>query len=145
MIDSALGDIHPQDVLPRGHSLKPRTHITIQQFTSDDESMLATGFRVTELMTIKNFFRMDEAQDIVGFIRIHNYCFTSEEILLFVLWKLKSGNTNAQLCDAYFGGDERKWSFAMQWFINSIYSLVSRGTETPGSFQRSKGFLYYLT
>jgi hypothetical protein len=45
MIDSALGDIHPLDVLPRGHSLEPRTHMTIQQFTSDDGSMLATGFR----------------------------------------------------------------------------------------------------
>jgi hypothetical protein len=73
MIDSAHGDIHPQNVLPRGHSLKPRNHMSIQQFTSDDECLLATGFRVTELTTIKNFFRMEEAQDIDGFIRIQNY------------------------------------------------------------------------
>ena len=37
------------------------------------------------------------------------YLFHPEELFLFSLAKIKTGKTNEQLCDDYFGGDYSRW------------------------------------
>jgi hypothetical protein len=116
--DSRIADITPGEELGRGHNLKPRFFCMINDFDSDDEAITATNFDKDHLYMLHEFFQLEDEEGLDGFIRIQNYVFIGEEILLFILRKLKTGWTNAELCYAYFGGDDRKWSHAQTWFIN---------------------------
>jgi hypothetical protein len=80
--DSDLADIQPGDELPRGHSLFPRRHPSIMDYNSDDQAMLATHFRIGELMILKDFFQLGQVQQLDGFIRIKGYKFTGELIII---------------------------------------------------------------
>jgi hypothetical protein len=76
--DSDLADIQPGDELPRGHSLFPKRHPSIMGYNSDDQAMLATNFRIGELMILKDFFQLGQVQQLDGFIRINDYKFTGK-------------------------------------------------------------------
>ena len=123
--DSDLVDIEPEDELPRGHCQYRRNHPRIADYTSDDQAMMETNFRLRELTILLHFFQLEQAADMDGFIRIDDYKFTADEILLFVLTKLKSGNSNTKNCASeIFGGDARHWSPALRWFYNRVQPMI---------------------
>jgi hypothetical protein len=125
-LDYDLADIQPEDELPRGHSLHPRRHPSIlESFTCDDQALRATNFSIAELVFLRNFFDLNGPAWADGFLRIANYRFTADEILLFVLIQYKSGSTNTKMCDdVMFGGDSRKWTPAKQWFFARIGPMI---------------------
>ena len=45
------------------------------------------------------------------------YVIDPEELFLFTLTKVKTGKTNEQVCDDYFGGDYTHWEIGYRWFI----------------------------
>jgi len=121
LIDQDIADIHPADELPRGHACAPINPFSLADFhESDDECMKATNFRLSEVISLLQFFGLEQMQGNDGFIRVEEFeghRFTGQEILLFVLKKLKSGATYDDLCSGWFGGDGRRWSLAVNWFI----------------------------
>lgn len=87
-MESALGDIAAVEELPRGHANIPRRHPLIREvFTSDDQALLKTNFRIHEIESIMRFLQMEEETEEDGYIRFERYPFKAQEIILFVLIK----------------------------------------------------------
>jgi hypothetical protein len=124
MYVSTIVDIEPHEEIPRGVSYGPRVHCSIDDFRSDDDARMKTNFTPAELRQLLRFFRLNQAARADGFIRIKGYRFRPEEILIFVLRKLKNATSNSSLCGDVFGGDPRKWSHAMKWFYSRADLLI---------------------
>ena len=129
--DSALVDIEPEDELTRAHSCKPRINCALDNYSASQVKQ-DTNFLPSEIRTLINFFDLPIDEDIEiesGEGTGHFYHFTSEELLLFVLKKLKSGASNTDMVRGDFGGDARKWSQAMSWFLNRADAMIQNHTS----------------
>jgi len=135
--ESEVADIDPEDELPRGHALRPRIQKTLQDYT-DVELLGKTNFARQEIQTLIRFFDLPQRCYPDGFIRIESgtntgnyYIFGPDEILIFVLIKVKSGHTNIDIVDEYFGGDHRKWSIMFHWFLEYSAPYIQSVLEFP--------------
>jgi len=128
--ESEHGDLDPEDELPRGHALNNRIRKNLNDYT-DHTLWSKTNFLCHEIELLIRFFRLRELCYPDGFIRIESgnntnmyYMFLPDEIMLFVLIKMKSADTNIEIVDNNFGGDHRKWSIAFHWFLEYSTPIV---------------------
>lgn len=118
-------DIEEGEEPTRGQGLKPRIHLSFVDFDGADDTKDETNITVPELTLLINFFQLNQAADVDGFIRIEGYVFRPQEILLFACSKLKHGLPNTKICKYVFGGDARKWTYALRWFYLRADGLIT--------------------
>jgi len=126
--DSRIGDIFVE--LRRGHSCRPRHHVIVGDYTPDQIRGFTTFFP-WEIEVITDFLGLYDLEDEDGFIRIESGVgtnkfdkFKAEEIMIFVLKKMKLGASNTDLVDGDFGGDARKWSILLSWFFERADPII---------------------
>ena len=117
-LDHLLYDI-PEEEYRYHRTQRPRQHLRLASFPDDRTAIKLTSFSNSELRRLYNCFGIAQHCLVNGstHIRMHTghydptngtpkcYLYHPEELFLFTLAKIKTGKTNEQLCDNYFGGD----------------------------------------
>ena len=109
---------------------RPRQHLRIGSIPDDMTATKMTAYNVSQLRRLYAMFVLDEycAAHHETEIRIATgavtpagvrkcYVFHPEELFLYVLTRIKTGKTDEQLCDDYFGGDYSRWCLGYRWLI----------------------------
>ena len=119
--EAELGDISPDDDeadhlygLPRNRSIAAM---------SDYDARRYTRFSKEELARILFMFHLGGGDIRIRCSRTQNWCylFTREEVFLYGMAKLATGDYADKLCMDIFGGSPRRWSGAYKWFLFFIY------------------------
>eukprot|EP00984_Skeletonema_dohrnii_P001828 scaffold604_cov111-Skeletonema_dohrnii-CCMP3373.AAC.9 len=141
-LDSDLYDIPLQEYL-QNREFRPRQHLRIDNIESDLHARKMTRFNLHQLRRIYDCFGLDDycRSMNIDFIRVYTghdnqrgvpccYRFHPEELFLYSLTKIATGNTSDDNVDHYFGGAYSRWclGFPCSW-IFSINSYVKMSSE----------------
>ncbi|KAL7526186.1 hypothetical protein ACHAXR_002464 [Thalassiosira sp. AJA248-18] len=108
---------------------RPRQHLRIDGIANDMTAIKMTCFNTEQLRRLYHHFGLreflfahNETDILVGTGHWRNgaencYRFDPEELFLFTLTKCKTGNTNEQIIDMFFGGDYARWSYGYRWLL----------------------------
>ena len=90
---------------------------------SDYNARRYTRFLKDELHRIYRLFNIGNDLIRIPCARTQNnhYLFTGEEIFLFGMAKLATGDYTDRLCCDLFGGSPRRWCGAYKWFLYHLY------------------------
>ena len=125
-LDSQIADIDPEDEFPKGHACRPRRHPNLENYGSSVDICNDTNFRPKEIRTIMEFLQIPDVYRIdVEPEGGKSYIFEKEEVMLFLLRKIKTGHEIVELVKSdKFGGDARKWSLLKNKFLQDIEPLI---------------------
>jgi len=133
--DYILHDIPPEE--EGALFVPPRRNIRFETW-SDQECYDKTNFGKEQLRRIYNCFGLHTiAHQGDGFIKVPtgyvnqyglpcNYNFEPEELFLYFMMRMKTGNDHTQMCYT-FGGSPKRWSFAWRWilfYLDAKYSNI---------------------
>ena len=90
---------------------------------SDYVARRYTRFSKEELVQILFLFQLGGGDIRIRCSRTQNRCylFTREEVFLYGMNKLATGDYTDKLCMDVFGGSPRRWSGAYKWFLFFVY------------------------
>jgi len=125
-LDYFLYDILPEE--EAGIFVQPRRNIRFESW--DEYTCYAkTNFRKDQLLRIYRCFGLQNIAALndghiripTGFTNQHGvpcvYNFHPEELFLYFMTRMKTGNDHTQMCDDIFGGSEKRWSLAWRWML----------------------------
>ena len=120
-IETQLCDITPLDDAAN-HDYGPKRNRIIAQM-DDYTCRRYTRFSKQELQRIFHMFNIGYRDIKIKCSSTQNnsYTFTSEEIFLFSLAKIATGDSTDKLCCDLFGGSPRRWSGAYKWFLYYVH------------------------
>ena len=140
-VDRYLFDI-PEVELHYPKISLPRQHLRLNTLRDDRTAHRMTGFTVSQLRRLYDKFGVHDFCLVNGdvVLRVHTghyapngtpkcYIFNPEELFLFALTKIRTGKTNLQLVDEFFGGSVYRWSSGYRWII---YYLDDRYKNVVG-------------
>ena len=113
---------------------------------SEDDCLKLTSFEKPELQRIYNCFRghgLFEDNIYLPTAPGHFYNFTGEEIFLFGMTKVRTGETTSDLCYDYFGGSPRRWTDRYKYFLYSLDQRYSRVLGLEGLQRWVPWFPYF--
>ncbi len=126
--DALFADIAPEDMFARAHACSPIVHLRIADFSAS-VLKLDTNFTPGEIELLLGFLQLQPNISIESGIGTNKfYNFTREELILFVLIKLKTGNPNTEMVKRGFGGDARRWSIALRFFWTYVDERIQHHT-----------------
>jgi len=115
-LESEIGDLQPIDFLPAQHH--PAKWNRIECFRDDADCINSTRFTKAQLYQLIDLFGLDEL------IRVpcgrFSYCFHREEMICYMLIKMRSGSTHAFMDDKLTGGDQTRWTYGYRWIVNYL-------------------------
>jgi hypothetical protein len=120
-IESAIMDVRRIDEIAPVIRTAPRFR-RIANFGDDNQAKCWTNFTKSELVFMNENFDLDEdvfTQAGKQNEDAHYYKFHREELLIFVLVKMKDGASNSQMADKILGGDSRRWSSGYKYIRGS--------------------------
>jgi hypothetical protein len=116
IIDSKLLDVH-NDEDNSGFNM-PLVGITLDSFENDDECESKTRFTRAAITTII------EALQQPATVKLHYtptstryYKFKLESLVIYMLRKMSTARTHADLCDSEFGGSSARWAIGYKWIL----------------------------
>mmetsp|Transcript_21584 Transcript_21584/g.33391 ORF Transcript_21584/g.33391 Transcript_21584/m.33391 type:complete len:504 (+) Transcript_21584:121-1632(+) len=123
-LDYILHDIPPEE----HQAAQPSRNIRFNSW-DDHTCYIKTTFDKNKLLRIYRCFVLEDiAAQNNGYIRIPTgylnqrgvpcvYNFHPEELFLYFMTRMKTGNDHTQMCDDIFGGSEKRWSLAWRWIL----------------------------
>jgi hypothetical protein len=128
-----MADIPIDEILTEAFH-RPRRFTRIDSFISDDEAKCLTNFNKSELTTLIGHFNLPPEIHVPVPGGMFRYKFHREEIVIYMLVKMKSGSTHTFMSDAVTQGDSRRWSYGYKWIVKYIddryFDLIGpRGME----------------
>ena len=119
----------------------PRIYLRLHTIRDDRTACKMTSFKVTELHQLFDLFGLRQyllAQNAdqlrIGTNTFRNgrencYLFDPEELFLYSLTRIRTGMTQEQIIDFYFGGDYNRWTYGHRWFMfyldHRYHSIIS--------------------
>ena len=107
----------------------PRINLRLHTIRDDRTAFKMTSFKVPELHQLYDLFGLRQyllAQNAdqirVGTNTFRNgrencYLIDPEELFLYSLTRIRTGMTQEQIIDFYFGGDYARWTHGYRWFM----------------------------
>ena len=129
-LDYVLHDIPPEEE-EATIIYKPRQNVVFESW-SDWDCYHYTNFHKEQLARIFSCFGLLTMVDPLtgkvkvptGFYNQHGvaccYNFNPEELFLYVMTRMKTGNDHTQMCGDIFGGSPRRWSIAWRWVMKYL-------------------------
>lgn len=128
--DYFLHDIPPEEEAEV--ALPPRQNIRFDSW-SDQDCYDKTSFTKVHLQRIYDCFALEAIANQPGnngFIKVPTgflnnngvpccYNFHPEELFLYFMMRMRSGNDHTQMCHV-FGGSVKRWSYAWKWIIHYL-------------------------
>ena len=126
---------------------------------SDEECYQFTGFTQDQLYDIYDLFGLEEvaeAEPHIGYIAIHSHgnhhhLFPPQELFLFFMTRMRTGDSKKKLCSTLFGGHATRFSPAINWIMKylddryertiSHWKLEDYVDEFPEFFEKISGFM----
>lgn len=131
ILDAILCDI-PDNEDRTVHWGPPR-HRRIADFDTDDNARSLTRFTKTQLYDILHLLALPHFVAVRrGRVGLRVYNFHREELLIFLLTKIVTGEANVHLCQMYFGGPADRWSYGYPWFLRYVDNRFYRVHTTQG-------------
>ena len=126
----------PQNGWPaRFYSTFSREFFQIEDW-SNEECYKFTGFTQDKLYEIYGHFGLEEvaeAEPHIGYIAICSnsnndkyHLFPPEEIFLFFMTRMRTGDDRVKLCTNIFGGHATRWSPALNWMMKYLDDRYER-------------------
>jgi hypothetical protein len=101
---------------PDGDRFPPIRYTTIDEL-SDSDALAFTGFNKSQLRRLYIAWRMEDCYRVP-----RRYTFTGEEILIYFLFFLRKGHTYTDMSRFVFGGDPRRFSYAIRVAVDYLYN-----------------------
>ena len=119
--EAELGDI-PPDNDETDHDYGLPRNWTIMAL-SDYDARRYTRFSKEELLRIYGLFGMEDENIRIRYSRSQSRCylFRKEEVFLYGMAKLDTGDYADKLCMNIFGGSPRRWCGAYKWFLYYVH------------------------
>jgi DDE superfamily endonuclease len=119
-LDSELMDV-PIDEEVEEVTRAPEKWRRIDEFRTDDQARAFTNFTRGELRRLNNLIGLTERVRVKIGRTGSNYCvFHREQLLLYVLIRMKGGHPKTVMAETITGGDARKWSYGYRFMVRFI-------------------------
>lgn len=92
----------------------------IEEFHNDDKAYNATNFTINQLYELVCLFGLDDNIKVDGVVPTWNYNFHGEELLVFLLIKMKHGLTTSVMCDHIVFGCSTRWSYGYRFIVSYL-------------------------
>jgi hypothetical protein len=149
----------PAEVIANRTTLRLlRQYIRIEDW-SDEECYQFTSFTQDQLYEIYGQFGLEEvaeAEPHIGYIAIHSHgnhhhLFPPQELFLFFMTRMHTGDNKKKLCLTLFGGHASPWSRAINWIMKYLDDRYERTIshrkledyvdDFPEFFNKISGFM----
>ena len=127
-VDANIGDMTVQEEQEEPF-YSPERFRRITDFTTDMQAKQQTNFTKNELRMLLHLFDLPRHGSTVRIQRADGEydTFHQEELLIFTLIKLKSGESNASVVDNRVGGrSEARWGRGYKWLIHHLATKYNR-------------------
>ena len=125
------GELYDIPLLEYLHTreFRPRQHLRIGALRDDMTARKMTRFSVDQLYRLYDLFGLRQYCLAHGEVDIrlstghqrngseNCYRYDPEELFLFTLTKIATGQTNESIIDTWFGGDYARWGLGYRWFV----------------------------
>jgi hypothetical protein len=116
LVDHYLMDVLPETVTNAGF-LKPLEEITLYHYDNDDECQSKTRLKKD------NIRKMIEKVGLGPEVRVYYgpatwYKFNSETLVIYMLRKMATSRTHADLADSEFGGCAKRWGTGYKFIVH---------------------------
>jgi hypothetical protein len=127
ILDSELLDLEDGHEDNSGFNMRLED-ITLDSFLNDDECENKTRFKKAAITTIVNALNLRD--DIVRLYyakpSVRFYKFNVESLVIYMLRKMSSARTHADLCDNEFGGSSARWGVGYKWIVAVFDTTFAR-------------------
>jgi hypothetical protein len=98
----------------------PMQHKRIDDFPTDDHAYQWTNFNRSELHEIIRLWDLPEQILVPRSGTTAHYVFNNQELVIFFLNAMKSGERKADICSMKIGGDDGRWGVGYNWLIRYL-------------------------
>jgi hypothetical protein len=98
--------------------------ITLDSFLNDDECDSKLRFKKAAITTIVNALNLPDPV-ILDYAPPRYYKFKPETLVIYMLRKMSSARTHADLCDNEFGGSSARWGKGYKFIVNAFDTAFS--------------------
>jgi len=133
-LDHELFDITPEELAGSRTMRLARQFHQIEDWTGE-ECYQFTGFTQDQLYVIYGHFGLQEvaaAEPHIGYIAVPSgsqgkyHIFPPQEIFLFFMARMRSGDDKKKLCTTIFGGHASRWSPGLNWVMKYLDERYER-------------------
>ncbi len=133
-LDHELFDITPEELANKRTMRLARQFHRIEDWTEEDCYQF-TGFQQDQLHEIYGHFGLEEvaaAEPHIGYIAVDSgsqgkyHLFPPQEIFLFFMARMRTGDTKKNLCATIFGGHASRWSPGLNWMMKYLDQRYER-------------------
>lgn len=117
--DSFLMDTTPEEEAAENYSLGKK-YARIDEFESDDHSKGCTNCIKRDLHLLIQKFELPEWNRVRAGKSGRFYKFHHEELLIYMLVKMKDGLPHTAMSDKITGGDPKRWSYGNKYIVQYI-------------------------
>ncbi len=133
-LDHELFDITPEELANKRTMRLARQFHRIEDWT-EEECYQFTGFQQGQLHEIYLHFGLEEVADAephIGYIAVPSgsqgkyHLFPPQEIFLFFMTRMRTGDSKKKLCMTIFGGHASRWSPGLNWIMRFLDQRYER-------------------